>query len=48
MTDSIRYKVAVIGASETTELGNVPGMSDMMALICRECGESVDVPHSVQ
>ena len=30
MTDSIRYKVAVVGASETTEIGRQPGMSSMM------------------
>jgi acetyl-CoA acetyltransferase len=44
MTDSIRYKVAVIGASETTEVGKVPGMSDMMLAAdaamnaIRDCG----------
>ena len=30
MTDSVRYKVAVVGASETTNLGKVPGMSNIM------------------
>jgi acetyl-CoA acetyltransferase len=44
MTESIRYKVAVIGASETTEVGKVPGMSDMMLAAdaamnaIRDCG----------
>jgi acetyl-CoA acetyltransferase len=30
MTDSVRYKVAVIGAAETTNIGRVPGMSNIM------------------
>lgn len=30
MTDSVRYKVAVVGASETTNIGKVPGMSNIM------------------
>jgi acetyl-CoA acetyltransferase len=30
MTDSVRYKVAVIGASETTNIGKVPDMSNIM------------------
>src|SRR3972149_957867 len=30
MADSVRYKVAVVGASETTNIGSVPGMSSMM------------------
>jgi acetyl-CoA acetyltransferase len=30
MVDSIRYKVAVVGASETTEIGRQPGMSSLM------------------
>jgi acetyl-CoA acetyltransferase len=30
MTDSVRYKVAVIGASETTNIGRVPDMSNIM------------------
>jgi acetyl-CoA acetyltransferase len=30
MTDSVRYKVAIVGASETTELGTIPNMSNMM------------------
>src|SRR5438105_854596 len=44
MTDSMRYKVAVIGASETTDVGKVPGMSDMMLAAdaamnaIRDCG----------
>ena len=27
MTDSLRYKVAIVGAAETTELGVLPNMS---------------------
>jgi acetyl-CoA acetyltransferase len=30
MTDSVRYQVAVIGASETTNIGKVPDMSNIM------------------
>ena len=30
MTDSVRYKVAVVGAAETTRIGSVPGMSNLM------------------
>src|SRR5262245_17559133 len=30
MIDSVRYKVAAIGASETTNIGAVPDMSNMM------------------
>src|SRR3954451_11244779 len=30
MTDTVRYKTAVIGAAETTSIGKVPGMSSMM------------------
>ncbi len=27
---SVRYKVAIVGASETTGLGQIPGMSSLM------------------
>lgn len=30
MTDSVRYKTAIIGASETTHLNNIPDMSSIM------------------
>lgn len=30
MTDTVRYKTAIIGASETTELNNIPNMSSLM------------------
>jgi acetyl-CoA acetyltransferase len=30
MTDTVRYKPAVIGAAETTSIGKVPGMTSMM------------------
>src|SRR5688572_33460583 len=30
MTDTVRYKTAVIGAAETTTIGKVPGMTSMM------------------
>jgi acetyl-CoA acetyltransferase len=30
MTDTVRYKVAIIGASETTNIGRVEGMSNIM------------------
>lgn len=44
MTDSIRYKVAVVGFSETTNIGNVPNMSSTMLAAdaamnaIRDCG----------
>jgi acetyl-CoA acetyltransferase len=44
MTDSVRYKVAVIGASETTNIGKVENMSNMMLAAdaamnaIRDCG----------
>jgi acetyl-CoA acetyltransferase len=30
MTDTVRYKTAIIGASETTDLNNIPNMSSIM------------------
>jgi acetyl-CoA acetyltransferase len=30
MTDTVRYKVAIVGASETTGMGDIPGMSSLM------------------
>ena len=42
--DSIRYKVAVVGASETTKIGKVEGMSNLMLAAdaamnaIRDCG----------
>jgi len=44
MTDSIRYKVAVVGAAETTNIGKVDGMSSLMLAAdaamnaIRDCG----------
>ncbi len=44
MTDSLRYKAAIIGAAETTELGIVPGMSttglhvDAIVNAVKDCG----------
>jgi acetyl-CoA acetyltransferase len=30
MTESVRYKVAIVGASETTDMNDIPGMSTLM------------------
>lgn len=44
MTDSVRYKVAIVGASETTGLNNIPNMSNLMLAAdatmnaIRDCG----------
>ncbi|MCH7712564.1 MAG: thiolase [Chloroflexi bacterium] len=44
MTDSLRYQVAIVGASETTELGVVPNMSttglhvDAIVNAIKDCG----------
>ena len=44
MTDSLRYKVAIVGASETTELGVIPNLSttqlhvDAAVNAIKDCG----------
>ena len=44
MADSLRYKVAIVGAAETTELGNLPNMSttqlhvDATVNAIKDCG----------
>ncbi len=44
MTDSLRYKAAIVGAAETTELGAVPNMSttqlhvDAIVNAIKDCG----------